>query len=64
MKVFEIILIIIILATSILIGSPISYNCLPINIVVSFIGIIFFIYLGFIKKEKILNNKLDIAILI
>ena len=64
MKAFEIIVIIIMLATSILIGSPISYNCLPINIVVSFIGIIFLIYLGFIKKEKILNNKLDIAILI
>ena len=64
MKIFEIILIIITLISSILIGSPLNYNCLIVNIAICIVGIAFIIYRGIVKKEKIISSSLDIAVLI
>lgn len=64
MKIFRIILIIMILIIAILIGTPIQYNCVPINIVIILIGMLFAIYLCIRKKEKMRMNEFDIVIFI
>lgn len=63
MKIFKIALVLIILASAILIGSPVSYNCKILSLVIVLVGIIFGIYNFFIKKEKIIDNKLDCCLL-
>ena len=60
MKIFKLLLVLIIIITAILIGTPIKYNCLYLNIAIIFIGMIFITYKHFAKKEKIFTNKIDI----
>ena len=62
MKILKPTLITIILLSFILIGSPLKYNCLELNIIVIAVGTILGIY-KIIKKE-ITIKKIDIAILI
>lgn len=62
MKIFKSSIIAILLITSILIGSPISFNCNELSIIIILLGIIFCIYQFFINKKKILNDKLDIFV--
>ena len=64
MNIFKIVLSIILIVLAILIGSPISYNCEILSLVIVLVGIIFIIYNFFIRKEKIIDSKLDIFILI
>ena len=64
MKILKIILSIVILLSIILVGSPIKYNCIGINITIILIGTIYILYKFFIKKEKILNRKIDVILLI
>ena len=64
MKIFEKVVIIIILIATVLIGTPIKYNCIYFNFAIIAIGIIFVLYNSIFKKKKIIENKLDIAILI
>lgn len=59
MKIFEIILDIIILLTFILVGTPIKYNCIGLNMIIILIGTIYIIYKIFRRKEKIINKKID-----
>lgn len=63
MKLLKGTIIAILLITAILIGSPISYNCLSLNFFIILVGIIFCIY-KVIKKEKVLNDKLDLCLFI
>lgn len=64
MKLYRNVLIVIILITSILIGTPIQYNCIGVNVAIIFVGICFAIYLHYMKKEQIFTNKIDIAVFI
>lgn len=64
MKIFKCSIIAILLIATILIGSPISFNCTELCIIIILFGIIFSIYKFFIKKQKILNDKLDILVLL
>ena len=64
MNIFKIVLSIILIVSAILIGSPISYNCEILSLVIVLVGIIFIIYNFFIRKEKIIDSKLDIFILV
>lgn len=64
MKIIKILLVIIIILSAILIGSPISYNCLYLNIGIIAIGLVYIMYKLFIKKEKVIDSKLDIFVLI
>ena len=64
MKLFEIIIIILILASAVFMGTPIEYNAVPLNLVIIAIGIIFIIYNALFKKKKIIESKLDISILV
>lgn len=64
MKILKITLSIIILLSFILVGTPIKYNCIELNILIVLIGTIYIFYKSFIKKEKIINRKIDIVILI
>ena len=54
----------ILLITNILIGSPTNYNAIMINIIVTLVAMIFIITKKIAKKEKIIENKLDICVLI
>lgn len=63
MKTFKQIISIILILLAILIGSPISYNCYLLSLVIVLLGIIFCFYKFFIKKEKIIENKLEWLIL-
>ena len=53
----------ILLITNILIGSPTNYNAIMINIIVTLVAMIFIITKKIAKKEKIIENKLDICVL-
>lgn len=64
MKIFKYSVIAILLIATILIGSPISFNCTELSIIIILFGIIFSIYKFFIKKQRILNDKLDILVLL
>lgn len=64
MKIVKGMLIITILITAILIGTPIQYNCVPINIAIILMGIVFFLYVYIRKKEKVVMNKFDMAVLV
>ena len=64
MNIFKIVLSIILIVLAILIGSPISYNCEILSLVIVLVGIIFIIYNFFLFLEKIIDSKLDIFILI
>ena len=64
MKIFKIIASIIILLTFILIGSPIKYNCLALNIGIIIIGSIYIFYKILKEKQNIINRKIDIIVLI
>ncbi len=64
MKLFEIIIIILILASAVFMGTPIKYNAVPLNLVIIAIGIIFIMYNVLYKKKKIIESKLDISILV
>lgn len=55
MKILKITLSIIILLSFILVGTPIKYNCIELNILIVLIGTIYIFYKSFIKKRK--NNK-------
>lgn len=63
MNVLKVFLSIIIFLIFMLVGSPLQYNCLEINIAIILIGTIFGIYKIIIKKEKIINSKIDFVIL-
>ena len=52
------------LITNILIGSPTNYNTTMINIIVTLVAMIFIITKKISKKEKIIENKLDICVFI
>ena len=52
------------LVTNILIGSPTDYNTVMINIIVTLVAMIFIILKKISKRERILENKLDICVLI
>ena len=54
----------ILLITNILIGSPTNYNAIMINIIATLVAMIFIITKKIAKKEKIIENKLDICVLI
>ena len=56
MKIFKIIASIIILLTFILIGSPIKYNCLALNIGIIIIGSIYIFYKILKEKQNIINR--------
>ncbi len=61
--IIEIILVIFILASFVLVGTPIRYNCLSLNLsIIIFTGIIY-VYKVFIQKENIKIRKIDILIL-
>ncbi|MCI8470799.1 MAG: O-antigen ligase family protein [Clostridia bacterium] len=60
MKIFKLLLVLIITITAILIGTPIKYNCLYLNVAIILIGMIWIVYQHFGKKEKIYTNKIDI----
>lgn len=60
----KIILTIVIVISFILVGTPIKYNCLELNIGIILIGTIYVIHKILIKKEKIKVQKIDIIILI
>ena len=60
----KIILTIAIVISFILVGAPIKYNCLELNIGIILIGTIYVIHKILIKKEKIKIQKIDIIILI
>ncbi len=62
--IFEIIIILTILSATLLIGPLISYNCVPFNLVIISIGIIFLLFNLIFKKKKIIESKLDVAIFI
>lgn len=64
MKIFKIIASIIILLAFILIGSPIKYNCLALNIGIIIIGSIYILYKILKKKQNVINRKMDIIVLI
>lgn len=58
MKILKIMLASIILSSFILIGTPIKYNCLELNIVIILIGSVFMIFNIFTKKLKF--SKIDL----
>lgn len=64
MNIFKVVLSIILIVSAILIGSPISYNCEILSLVIVLVGIIFCIYNFVKRKEKIIDSKLDIFILV
>lgn len=64
MKLLKIFLILLIFVSFILVGSPILYNCLELNLITIVFGIVFFIYKKFVKKEKSVIEKIDIIILL
>lgn len=63
MKGLKIILSIIIILTFILVGTPIKYNCLELNLAIILIGTAFGTYKIFIKKEKVIEKKIDWIVL-
>lgn len=54
---------IIILASFVLVGIPLSYNCYELNLIIILLGIGFIVYKTFIKKEKVIDNKIDFIVL-
>ena len=64
MKIFKIIASIIILLAFILIGSPIKYNCLALNVGIIIIGSIYILYKILKEKQNVINRKIDIIVLI
>lgn len=62
-NILMILLTIILLVSTLLIGSPLTENIRFLNIFIHIAGIIFFSY-KIIKKEKIIKNKIDIFIII
>lgn len=63
-SILKIVITIILLISVVLIGTPIKYNCLGLNLAIILIGTVLIIHKLFIKKEKILVNKIDIAVLV
>ena len=63
MKILKIILMIIIICSFVLVGTPIKYNCLILNLIIILIATILRIY-KITKKETIFNKKIDIVVLI
>ncbi len=64
MKVLKILGLIIIVCSFILVGTPIKYNCLELNIIITLIGTMVMLYKIAIKKEKLINKKIDIVVLV
>ena len=52
------------LITNLLVGAPVNNNVTTINIIVTLVAMIFIITNKISKKEKIIENRLDICILI
>lgn len=63
MKVFKFFLVVLIFVSFILVGSPLLYNCVEINLITILFGTIFLIYKKFIKKEKSIIEKIDVIVL-
>lgn len=63
MKILKIILSIIIILTFILVGTPVKYSCLELNLAIILIGTAFGTYKIFIKKEKVVDKKIDWIVL-
>lgn len=64
MKILKVFLSIIIILSFILVGTPIEYNCFELNLSILLIGTVFGIYKIFIKKEKVIDKKIDWIVLI
>ena len=63
-KILKILLSCFLVISAILIGTPIQYNCIPVNIAIIAVGILWIGYLNWIKKETIQIGKLDMAVLV
>lgn len=55
---------IILLGAIILVGSPIKYNCIILNLIAMLLSLIFIAYKVIYKHQKITFDKLDIAVII
>ena len=62
LKMSKIVAIIVIISSFLLVGTPIKYNCLALNIAIILAGTIWGIYKIAIKKEKIQLQKIDFVI--
>lgn len=63
MKILKVFLSIIIFITFIFIGAPIEYNCFELNLAIILMGMILGIYKIIVKKEKLINSKIDLVVL-
>ena len=64
MNVLTLISTIILIFSFILVGLPVKYNCIGLNIAIILIGIILAGYKLFFKKEKFTITKTDLLVLL